>query len=199
MLEALLVGQGVLWVVVLVLVVALLALARQVGVLSQRIAPVGALMAEGGLRVGEPAPRLELLDLDGKPLRIARPGEGDRSTLLFFLSPACPVCKELIPALRSIARRERGWLDIVLASDGPEDHRRFVARESLGEFSYVVSTELGIAFRVGQLPHAVLIDAAGTIGAMGLVNTREHLESLFEAAERGVASIQEFIARRDVV
>ena len=30
-----------------------------------------------------------------------------------------------------------------------------------------------------------------------LVNTREHLESLFEAKERGVASIQEFLARRE--
>ncbi|MGD9801621.1 MAG: methylamine dehydrogenase accessory protein MauD, partial [Parvularculaceae bacterium] len=29
-----------------------------------------------------------------------------------------------------------------------------------------------------------------------LVNSREHLESLFEAKERGVASLQEFAARR---
>ena len=39
----------------------------------------------------------------------------------------------------------------------------------------------------------MLIDAAGIIRGQGLVNTREHLESLFEAKERGVASIQEFL------
>ena len=42
---------------------------------------------------------------------------------------------------------------------------------------------------------AVLIDAEGIIRAKGLVNTREHLESLFEAKERGVASLQEHLAR----
>jgi hypothetical protein len=31
------------------------------------------------------------------------------------------------------------------------------------------------------------------VRAKGLVNTREHLESLFEAKERGVVSIQEFL------
>ena len=56
--EAIAVSQGVLWVVVLVLAVAVLALARQVGVLSQRVSPVGALMADRGLRPGDPAPQL---------------------------------------------------------------------------------------------------------------------------------------------
>jgi methylamine dehydrogenase accessory protein MauD len=48
---------------------------------------------------------------------------------------------------------------------------------------------------VAKLPYAVLIDTAGVIRAKGLVNTREHLESLFEASERGVASIQELRER----
>jgi len=33
------------------------------------------------------------------------------------------------------------------------------------------------------------------IRARGLVNTREHLESLFEAMERGVGSVQEYLTR----
>jgi hypothetical protein len=39
----------------------------------------------------------------------------------------------------------------------------------------------------------VLLDDEGKVRAKGLVNTREHLESLFEAKERGVASLQEFV------
>jgi hypothetical protein len=39
----------------------------------------------------------------------------------------------------------------------------------------------------------VLLDGAGVVRAKGLVNTREHLESLFEAKERGVASLQDFV------
>ena len=53
--------------------------------------------------------------------------------------------------------------------------------------------ELGLGYRVGRLPHAVLIDETGVIRSTGLVNSREHIESLFEASERGVASLQEFM------
>ena len=85
----------------------------------------------------------------------------------------------------------------MLASDGdPDEHRRFRERESLGAFPYVLSTELGLAFRVGKLPYAVLIDAAGQVRAKGLVNSREQLESLFTAQALGVASIQEYIGQR---
>ena len=34
------------------------------------------------------------------------------------------------------------------------------------------------------------------IASLGLINNREHLESLFEAKERGVASIQQFLGNK---
>ena len=37
---------------------------------------------------------------------------------------------------------------------------------------------------------------SNAIRARGLVNTREHVESLFEAREQGVASVQEYLGRR---
>jgi hypothetical protein len=42
----------------------------------------------------------------------------------------------------------------------------------------------------------VLIDDAGKLSSTGLVNTREHLESLFIAKESGVSSIQQFLSQR---
>jgi hypothetical protein len=42
----------------------------------------------------------------------------------------------------------------------------------------------------------VLIDEQGIVAAQGLVNTREHLESLFEAQQRGVASIQDYLGKK---
>jgi hypothetical protein len=44
------------------------------------------------------------------------------------------------------------------------------------------------------LPYAVLIAANGILVARGLVNNREHLESLVVAHESGVASIQSYLA-----
>ena len=50
-----------------------------------------------------------------------------------------------------------------------------------------------MTYRVGKLPYAVLIDETGVIRAKGLINTREHLESLIQAKEMGIASIQEYL------
>ena len=70
-------------------------------------------------------------------------------------------------------------------------------QQHLGAFPYVLSPALGVAYTVGKLPYAVLLDPAGTVRSKGLVNTREHLESLFEASERGVASLQDFLRRAE--
>ena len=48
MIEALLVSNIVLWVLVVVLALIVLALARQVGILHERVAPAGALMPTSG-------------------------------------------------------------------------------------------------------------------------------------------------------
>ncbi len=110
-----------------------------------------------------------------------------------FVSPTCPVCKTLLPVLKSSLASERDWLDILLASDGdPESQRAFVLANRLGGFPYVVSAPLGISYQVSRLPFAALVDAQGILRARGIVNSREHLESLFEAKRLGFASIQDY-------
>jgi methylamine dehydrogenase accessory protein MauD len=196
--DALIVSNVLLWIVVLVLSGVVLALLRQIGVLHERVAPAGALMAQSGPVVGEPAPVVEVQSWSGGLLSIGAPAGDDAATLLFFLSPTCPVCKTLLPVLDSIRRTEGGGLRIVLASDGPRtEHEAFVSEHGFDGDAYVLSKELGLAYRVGHLPHAVLIDARGIVRAYGLVNTREHIESLFEAMERGVASVQDHLAGGD--
>jgi methylamine dehydrogenase accessory protein MauD len=188
-------SQILLWIAVGVLGVLVAALARQVGVLHERIAPAGALTLHRKVNVGDKAPEMALATLDGRQVMIGGKRER-RGQLLFFLSPDCPVCKTLLPVVRSASAAERGWLDVVLASDGdPAAHRRLAMAEGLASFDYVLSEELGRSLGVSKLPYAVLIDEDGTIASLGLVNNREHLESLFEAKERRVASIQEYLAR----
>ncbi len=194
--EALIISNIVLWLVVLALVVIVLALSRQIGMLYERIAPMGALMIDQGPKVGDPSPFMTLPAIAGGEVQVgvAR----GRSQLLFFLSPTCPVCKKLLPILKSIRTAEQDWLDVVFASDGElPEHLAFYRSAGLADFPYVLSSELAIAFRVGKLPYAVLIDESGHVRAKGLINSREHLESLFTAKEAGVASIQEFIDHAD--
>ncbi len=191
-------SQIVLWVAVLVLGIVCIALARQIGVLHQRIAPAGALSIRQALKVGDAAPQMTLSTLEGIALQVGGVRAG-RSQLILFLSPDCAICQSLLPSVRSAQGAERQWLDIVLASDGGsvEKHAAFVRDKALGNFPYVLSEALGRSLGVAQLPYAVLIDEAGKLAASGLVNSREHLESLFIAKEIGVSSIQAFIAQRE--
>jgi methylamine dehydrogenase accessory protein MauD len=188
----------VLYLALIVLSVAFFALARQVGVLFERISPMGALVTEAGPRIGDRSMQYPLTSLTGGEVAVGSPST--RSTLIFFLSPTCPVCKKLLPALRSVRTNESAWLDVVLASDGEAPkHSRFIERERLQSFPYVLSAELGMTYRVARLPFAVLLDSGGIIRSKGLINNREQLESLFNAHELNVASIQSFLQEPDAL
>lgn len=193
---ALLVSNVVLWIVVLVLAGVVVALARQLGVLYERIAPVGALTLGRGPAAGERPPVVAAPALDGRTLQIGAPNGDGRGTLLFFLSVTCPVCKALLPVLRAVAREERARLDVVLAGDGnPDEYRALVRTHGVEDLACVVSPVLGMTWQVPRVPYAVLLDATGTIRSKGLVNTREHLESLLEADALGVGTLQELLER----
>src|SRR5437879_8510471 len=163
---ALAVSNVVLWILVLVLSAVVLALVRQLGVLHERIAPAGALMLNRGPAVGEPAPVLEVADLEGHAHQVGAARADGRSTLLLFVSPSCPVCKSLLPAVKSSRKDERAWMDVILASDGDlKEQQDFVRAQSLEAIPYVVSPALGLAFQVSRLPFAAPPAAQGVVRA----------------------------------
>jgi len=88
-----LVALGVLTVAAAVLALLVLALYRQVGVLTLRIGPrVPLELAEEGPDVGAPAPALEGLQLRG-------------AELVAFFSPGCRLCRQLAPGVAALARQ----------------------------------------------------------------------------------------------
>ena len=185
-------------VVTLVLAVLLFGLARQVGVLHERVAPMGAMTSDQGPAVGEQAPVLAATTLGGEPIEIGAPSTGGLSRLLLFVSPTCPVCKKLLPIARSFMNAEK--LELLLVGDGDLAAQRAMIRAfALERVPYVNAPEVGMTFRVGKLPYAVLIDADGVIRAKGLVNSREHLESLVLAEETGFGTIQAYLAAKGIV
>jgi methylamine dehydrogenase accessory protein MauD len=190
--DALTVSVVLLWAAVIALAVLLWALSRQVGVLFERVAPMGALMTDAGPAVGSASPNFALRGIQSEAVNIG--GTSDKASLLFFLSPTCPVCKKLIPVLKALVRDERRGLAVVLASDGEEaEHLRFLREQGLEALPYVLSTELGMSYRVSRLPYAVLLDPQGTVAAKGLVNSREQLDSLLNAHELRSPSIQHYL------
>ncbi len=193
--EWLVVSNVALWLGFIIMAVINYALIRQIGVLYERVAPAGALMVNRTIEVGQAAPALEALSISSE--RVSIGANGSRSQLLFFMSPDCPVCNELTPVLLSAAQSEQDWMDLVFVSDGDkQDHRGYADRKGIHQ-PYVVSELVGKQYGVSKLPYAVLIDDAQKVASMGIVNSREHIESLFEAKERKVASIQDYMKQRD--
>ena len=167
--------------------------------LYERVAPAGALMVNQALKVGDPAPQVASTTLTGQALVLGKPLSTERGQLLFFLAPDCPICKSLLPVLKSMHNDRSIEVDIVLASDGDDarEHTRYVDQHDLGAFPYVLSEALGKSYAVSKLPYAVLIRPDTTIASLGIVNSREHLESLFEAEALGIASLQDYLADRE--
>ena len=186
------VSQMLLWIVVIVQGVTILALARQIGVLHDRVAPAGALTTQAGPGVGEQSPRLEVHALAGNAITVGGKLAAGKALLMLFVSSTCPICKKLIPIAKNFARSER--LDVLFVGDAdPAEQRTLIREFELDEHCFVNGPEVGMTYRIDKLPYAVLLDDAGMIAAKGLVNSREHFESLIVAKETGYATIQAYL------
>lgn len=191
MMEFLVISNVILWIAVLALTFVVLALSRQIGVLYERVAPAGALMLNQKLKAGDDFPDVKVKDIHNKPVPIQNL---KKDLLFFFVSPDCPVCKSLLPVIKGAAKAEKAWLDLVFVSDGDQwDHQGYIKEQGLADFPYVLSENLGKICGVSKLPFGVLIGKDGKVASLGLVNTREHLESLFISKELGFASIQDYL------
>ena len=195
MVEALMVSNIILWLLVIVLALMVFALTRQVGILYERVAPAGALMPTSGPKVGESSKPLTVTSLDGESILVGGESTSGLSSFILFISPTCPVCKSLVPTAKSLVKSESSRLQLIFASDGEEieQHRNYAKDLDLADYPYLISEELGRTFEVSKLPFAVLIAADGTLKGKGLVNTREHMESLIESMDSGIATVQEYI------
>lgn len=190
--EALIVSNILLWCLLLALAFAAMGLVRQIGVLHGRLAPAGALMVDKGVAVNEAAPQVTAADRHGRPVNFGYAGE--KAQLLFFLSPTCPICKSLLPSIKSIAKEQAHRLDVIYVSDGDMDAQKaLIAEHKLEGVTYVVGPEVGMTYQIGKLPYAALVDNAGVLRAKGLVNSREHLDSLFETEHLGSSTLQEYL------
>jgi hypothetical protein len=134
--------------------IAVLALAREVGVLRLSIDPRGALeVAHEGPEVGG---RTALAERFGE----LAPG---RIGVAVFSSESCQMCQALAPAVAAFGRDPR---------------------VALREFDEVRDADAWAAADIPGSPFAVALDPDGTVLAKGTFNTGAQLESVLAAAER---------------
>ena len=190
--EFLVASNVLLWGAFLALAALMLGVIRQIGLLHERSAPLGAMMIDHGPDIGEKSPVFNVTTIDEKPSLVGRAITAGRPSLLMFTGPSCPVCAKLLPIIRSVAAAE--GTDVILISDGTQaEHREFLQNHPLQGERYVVSAEIGMRYQVSKVPYGVLLDQDGVIQSKGLCNTREHVESLFEVIRLGHSSLQSFM------
>jgi hypothetical protein len=139
------------------LAVAVLALAREVGVLRARLAP------EAALEIPHEGPEIGSRN---ESITRFRPGPAARLALAVFTSEGCHMCRLLEPELDALAREPAVALE------------RFEEGRDL---------EVWAALDVPGSPFAVAFDLEGTVLAKGTFNTLGQLEGLLAAAERRLA------------
>ena len=170
----------VLWSVVIALAVLVLALARQIGTLHLRLGPRGALeLDEEGPPLGEAPEAANATTLGGDAVTVGGPGE---SQLLLFVSPTCPVCREVAPSL-SVAARSGGMAARVVA-DADADATSVSHVYAGLPVPVIVDADLARRYTIPGTPYAVVLDAAGVVRAKGTINNLEQLEGLVDTATR---------------
>jgi methylamine dehydrogenase accessory protein MauD len=173
----------VLWFLVIALTLLVLALARQLGTLHLRLGPRGALeMDDEGPPLGQAPPRVDAVDVDGRPVTIGGPGA---EQFLLFVSPGCPVCREVLPSVRVVA--QSGAMEAVVVADTePNELPREIDARRFGAV-LVAQPELATTYNVPGTPYAVVLDSVGVVRAKGTVNNLEQMEGLVDTARRRLA------------
>ncbi|MBW4330563.1 methylamine utilization protein MauD [Stakelama sp. CBK3Z-3] len=166
-----------LWVCIALLFVAVIALARQLALLRERIAPLAVYTAGHAPKIGDPSPVIPAHTLDGRVITLGGRSELDQPVLLLFVATDCPVSTRIIPSAMVLSRAEQ--LRLVFVGDGDaEAYRAMVRRFKAQAHDFVNNAQIRMTYQVSRMPSAILLKGDGTIAASGLVNSREHLETL---------------------
>jgi len=186
----------VLWIVVVVQVTLTLALARAVGQLRRRNPPAGARVINPGPQIDTRVGDWEGVDLLGNPLAISFPRA--RGLFLLYISPHCSVCAGLLPSAKRFFKEIAAEADSVwvMVLGSREAQISYARNNGLTQYPVAVEEQLPVSFRVGGAPFGLWIDASGQVKAKGMVDRREHLESLRYAVESGHPSIESYVAAR---
>lgn len=138
------------------------------------------------LKVGDPAPAIEALALDGSAVSLA--GLRGRPVIVNFWGPSCVPCRNEFPLfLSKLAEHAGDGLAIVgvLMVDPPEPARDFIAE--LGATWPTVDDPDGVlraAYRTIARPMTYFIDVSGVVRA---IQVGETTDALFEASYAKIA------------
>ncbi|MCY3794834.1 MAG: hypothetical protein OXG51_10740 [Gammaproteobacteria bacterium] len=150
----------------LALGVVALSLARQIGVLHERTAPVGGLLQ----KARQEARNVDRIDLDAVRVATAAGFSGplrrlskSRAIALLFVSDECAVCKSMLPGYAAALRRYEALPLVLVGGAASADLDSFANLHGLSPEWVLASTELAVTLQVMQTPTLALLDAQGRL------------------------------------
>jgi methylamine dehydrogenase accessory protein MauD len=177
------IATAIQFIILIGLAVVVLSLARQVGILHERLSPAGMQRSRNEIQPGEVVPTLSLAAVSGVQAEFA----GKQSALL-FTSAECPICRSVLPAFEE-AVNGSGFVSywVTDGMPGPSgavpDYHQYAADNRLDEDRLLVSQELALTLGVQQIPALVLIDSEQKLIARELLKGPRQVASLFAAYE----------------
>lgn len=173
-------SQVVLAAVLVGLGAVLLSLARQIGVLHERTAPVGGLLQK--------VRQAERLDLDAVRVSTAAGADqslrgmaGGRPLALLFIAERCPVCKSLLPSYPEVLRNAGFSAFVVGDGASPTALAQLAAQHGLAADGILAAPHLAAALQVLQTPTLALLDGEGRVLRKTRLKGPGHLLSVAEA------------------
>lgn len=185
--NAFLIGSYVaLWVLVVVLAVALLALYNHFG---QMYLTSHRGREEQGPGVGSVLDSFRATDLQGRGVAVP----SGRPALVVLASVDCPECRRLRAPLQSLAAERAGDLDVVVLCNGQRSQVSQWAAAMSGPVHVIQDRNYrrASAMGVGITPFAVGVDGDGVVQARGLLNGRDGLALAVEALLDGGPRVAE--------
>ena len=145
----------------------------------------GAMAQDVGIEVGKPAPAAKVYTLDGKEADLAQ-YIGKTPIIMEFWATWCPNCKELEPALKTLAAKYAGKVQVigiaVSVNQSPEKVKAFVKAHDLpGEHFFDTKGNATEVYDVPATSYVVVIDKAGKVVYTGL-GGRQNLEAAIKKA-----------------
>jgi uncharacterized membrane protein YphA (DoxX/SURF4 family) len=137
------------------------------------------------LDVGSPAPELRMRDEQGAAVAMADVIDGQRPTVLVFVTPNCPACKDLVPRLERWrpALAERVSLVVVRATTFPPAAGEALASGTLWDHENASFD----TFRLLGAPSAVRVDPGAIVASAPALGVQA-IEALIRVARRQQAT-----------
>jgi methylamine dehydrogenase accessory protein MauD len=175
------IATAIQFVLLLGLAIVVLSLARQVGILHERLSPAGMSRAREAIQVGQAVPELALDSISGARVSFA----GGPSALL-FVSSECPICRSVLPAFEAVLPEsdyQGFWVADGLPGPSGEvpDYGRYAEEHHVDEDRLLISQELGLTLGVRQLPALVLLDAEQRLVARETLSGPRQVAALMDS------------------